>query len=139
MVGTVVLQFCSTQLDAVILTFSSTQLDERHLLFHWYLFQCQEQASYNIVQGGSKGTAGVDNDDNIIAAFCQDMFKRLVDAVPEVKLELYSFKTTIKCRQMVEKDCRFENMVSWTIVLYILQTLLTLAGEFQLFTAGEIT
>ena len=39
------------------------------------------------------------------------MFKRLVDAVPEVKIELYSFKTTIKCREMVEQDCLFENKV----------------------------
>ena len=50
-------------------------------------------------------------DDNI-REIVEDMFKRLVDAVPEVKLELYSFKTTIKCRTMMEKDCRFENMVS---------------------------
>ena len=46
-----------------------------------------------------------------IANLCQDMFKRLVDAVPEVTLELYSFKTTIKCKEIVEQDCRFENKV----------------------------
>ena len=42
----------------------------------------------------------------------QDMFKRLVDAVPEVKFELYSFKSTIKCKEMLEQDCWFENKVS---------------------------
>ena len=41
----------------------------------------------------------------------QDMFKRLVDAVPEVKFELYSFKSTIKCKEMLEQDCWFENKV----------------------------
>ena len=46
-----------------------------------------------------------------IANLCQDMFKRLVDAVPEVTLELYSFKTTIKCKEIVDRDCRFENKV----------------------------
>ena len=43
----------------------------------------------------------------------QDMFKRLVDAVPEVKFELYSFKSTIKCKEMLEQDCWFENKVSY--------------------------
>lgn len=41
----------------------------------------------------------------------QDMFKRLVDAVPEVKFELYSFKSTIRCKEMLEQDCWFENKV----------------------------
>ena len=40
------------------------------------------------------------------------MFKRLVDAVPEVKFELYSFKSTIKCKEMLEQDCWFENKVA---------------------------
>ena len=40
------------------------------------------------------------------------MFKRLVDAVPEVKFELYSFKSTIKCKEMLEQDCWFENKVT---------------------------
>ena len=39
------------------------------------------------------------------------MFKRLIDAVPEVKFELYSFKSTIKCKEMLEQDCWFENKV----------------------------
>jgi len=41
------------------------------------------------------------------------MFKRLVDAVPEVKFELYSFKSTIKCKEMLEQDCWFENKESF--------------------------
>ena len=40
------------------------------------------------------------------------MFKRLIDAVPEVKFELYSFKSTIKCKEMLEQDCWFENKVT---------------------------
>ena len=39
------------------------------------------------------------------------MFKRLIEAVPEVKFELYSFKSTIKCKEMLEQDCWFENKV----------------------------
>ena len=31
--------------------------------------------------------------------------------MPEVTLELYSFKTTIKCKEIVERDCKFENKV----------------------------
>jgi len=58
----------------------------------------------------------------------KDMFKRLVDAVPEVKLELYSFKTTIKCRTMMEKDCRFENMEN--INYSQLEKLLDIDSEF---------
>ena len=46
---------------------------------------------------------------SLIHLHLQDMFKRLVDAVPEVKFELYSFKSTIKCKEMLEQDCWFEN------------------------------
>ena len=42
------------------------------------------------------------------------MFKRLIDAVPEVKFELYSFKSTIKCKEMLEQDCWFENKVNFS-------------------------
>ena len=45
------------------------------------------------------------------------MFKRLVDAVPEVKFELYSFKSTIKCKEMLEQDCWFENKVDMNLKL----------------------
>ena len=38
----------------------------------------------------------------------------MVDAVPEVKFELYSFKSTIKCKEMLEQDCWFENKVRST-------------------------
>jgi len=58
----------------------------------------------------------------------KDMFKRLVDAVPEVKLELYSFKTTIKCREMIEQDCLFENKSS--LSQSQLQKLLDIDSEF---------
>lgn len=51
----------------------------------------------------------------------QDMFKRLVDAVPEVKFELYSFKSTIKCKEMLEQDCWFENKVTKNSIIYQLQ------------------
>ena len=43
------------------------------------------------------------------------MFKRLIDAVPEVKFELYSFKSTIKCKEMLEQDCWFENKVKFSL------------------------
>ena len=33
----------------------SPQLDECHLQFYWNIFQCQEQASYNLVKGRGKG------------------------------------------------------------------------------------
>ena len=45
------------------------------------------------------------------------MFKRLIDAVPEVKFELYSFKSTIKCKEMLEQDCWFENKVRTVVVM----------------------
>ena len=71
----------------------------------------------------------------------QDMFKRLVDAVPEVKFELYSFKTTIKCKEMLEQDCWFENKVTQELDLHPFavsgSNIVCTAGEFQLFAAGE--
>ena len=78
----------------------------------------------------------------------QDMFKRLVDAVPEVKFELYSFKTTIKCKEMLEQDCWFENKVKQELDLHPASAqqlrvavsgsnIVCTAGEFQLFAAGE--
>ena len=33
----------------------SCQFDECHLQFHWNIFQCQEQASYNLVKGRGNG------------------------------------------------------------------------------------
>ena len=41
----------------------------------------------------------------------QETFKRLVDAVPEIKFELYSFKSTIKCRERREQENWFESTV----------------------------
>merc|ERR1719483_1775135 len=58
----------------------------------------------------------------------KDMFKRLVDAVPQVKFELYSFKTTIKCKEMVEQDCFFENKESFNYSQ--LEKLLDIDSEF---------
>ena len=49
------------------------------------------------------------------------MFKRLVDAVPEVKFELYSFKSTIKCKEMLEQDCWFENKVRSHFIILLLR------------------
>merc|ERR1712186_174507 len=57
-----------------------------------------------------------------------DMFKRLVDAVPEVKFELYSFKSTIKCKEMLEQDCWFENKESFHFSQ--LEKLLDIDSEF---------
>ena len=47
----------------------------------------------------------------------QETFKRLVDAVPEIRFELYSFKSTIKCRERREQENWFESKVSYPLVI----------------------
>ena len=43
--------------------------------------------------------------------YFQETFKRLVEAVPEIKFELYSFKSTIKGKERMEQESWFGSKV----------------------------
>lgn len=58
----------------------------------------------------------------------KETFKRLVDAVPEIRFELYSFKSTIKCRERREQENWFESKESYS--LHQLEKMLDNENEF---------
>jgi len=58
----------------------------------------------------------------------KETFRKLVEAVPEIKFELYSFKSTIKCRERRQQENCFESKESYS--LHQLEKMLDNDNEF---------